>query len=187
MTLSKSAPRRFGPRATPTYPTIVALALATASCDGRPSRPAPDHVVQVPAVPASGQPATALPPATAHPGEPPRFAADDQALDLNVGCKGDCPSPYQMAAGRKDDAQIQERAEHCARARGVDKASATLKGKVGADGHATDLTFENVDGALTEPMRACVVELASKAVFTPPEKGQGDRILYAQFRVPRPR
>lgn len=106
---------------------------------------------------------------------------------MNVGCKGDCPSPYSMASDRKDEAQIQARAEHCARAQGVDRLGAILRGKVGADGHATDLLFESAEGALTEPVRACLLDLASKAVFTPPEKGQTDRIMFAQFKIPRAR
>lgn len=187
MSLSKIAPRRFGLRSGPAYPTLVALALTTA-CNGSTARPAPDQAVQVPAATASAVPATTdSPPSTAGAGEPPRFAADDQVLDMNVGCKGDCPSPYQMAAGSKDRAQIQARVEHCARARAVDKATASLRGKVGADGRATQLAFENEDGALGDPMRNCILDLASKALFTPPEKGRSERILYARFQFPPPR
>lgn len=186
MSLAKTAPRRFGPRALPAYPSLVAVgvALAAASCNGPSARPASDQIVQVPAVPASAV-APAKVPAHRQPDGELRFAADDEPLQMSVGCKGDCPSPYEMAADRKDEAQILARAEHCARARGVDQAAATLRGKVGADGRATDLSFEHVDGVLSEPMRVCLVDLASKAIFTPPEKGRADRILYAQFRLPR--
>lgn len=184
MTLRETSARRFGPRPLPTYPALAAvgIAIATAGCEPRSAGPVPGSVVQVSAVPAPSAGPTPL--ATAAGGDG-RFAEDDLPLDVNVGCKGDCPSPYVMGAGRKDAAQVQARADRCAAEHGVHRGAAILRATVGDGGRATDLRLESEDGSLNERFRTCLMGLASKAVFTAPEKGTTERIMHARFVIPR--
>jgi hypothetical protein len=184
MELSLAAARRFAERASPAYPSLAALslALATASCEPRSAKPGPEHVAQ-------GSGGTAASAAQATSGSPAAlagpFAEDELPLDMNVGCKGDCPSPYSMAASRKDEAQVQARAERCSQQHGVRKGAAILRANIATDGRAKDLVFESEEGPLTEAMRACLHASAAEAAFTPPERGSPTRVMFARFHIPR--
>jgi hypothetical protein len=122
----------------------------------------------------------------------PAFAEDAAELALNMGCRGDCPSPFQMATASKDEAQVRARVGWCVRAaerRGpVPTASGLVSGKIAADGRLRDPQVQAVQkvagqrAALPEDVAACVRELVSTARFTPPEHGP-ERPLYTAIAI----
>ena len=184
MTLRETSARRFGRRPLPAYPAIAiaGVALTVGACDPRTARPETGSVVQGSATAVAD--AGPTPEATAGGGDG-RFAEDDLPLDMNVGCKGDCPSPYEMGAARKDAAQVQARADRCAGEHGVQRGAAILRATVVEGGRATDLRLESEEGSLNEPFRKCLTGLVAKAVFTAPEKGTTERLTHARFVIPR--
>lgn len=114
------------------------------------------------------------------------FAPDEVALNLDVGCKGDCPSPFEMAATRKDSAQVQARLDWCAKAaqqrHAVPDGTVTLRALVSKEGRTHELKHEPGASALPDDVAACLDELVSKAHFTPPQSGE-DRPMYASATI----
>jgi hypothetical protein len=190
MRLSAQPPRRFSTRSSPGYPALVAAGalLAATACkpasNGAGEAPiAPDPVATAAKAKASSTTTAEAP----KPGAPAHFAVDDDPLELHdVTCKGDCPSPFESAASRKDAAQVQARADWCVRdaerrAPGdpVVAAEAWLRATVDKSGKPAELSFEP-NGALPPAIAACVTGLVGDAKLTPPENSGVARAVYAR-------
>jgi hypothetical protein len=132
---------------------------------------------------ATPPPANSVPEVAAPPDEhAPRFVEDEAALNVvNAPCRGDCASPFHVAATKKDQAQVQARATFCARSN-PGPGTATLRATVGKDGRARQIAIDKSDPAPPEDTLECVRRLVSTGRFTPPEDGE-ERLIYATFRV----
>lgn len=201
MRLSAQPPRRFSTRSSPGYPALLAAGalLAATAC-----KPASNGTGEGPIAPdpvsttAKPKPSATTPTEVSKPGEPAHFAVDDDPLELrDVSCKGDCPSPFESAANRKDSAQVQARADWCVRdaerrapgapgAPGVTRAGADawLRATVDKSGKPAELSFEP-KGALPPAIAECVLGLVRDAKLTPPENSGAARGVYARIRTPK--
>ncbi len=195
MSLRNEPPRRFAKRSVPMYPTVftatAVLAAASACHPAAATNPGSDVVVASTPLQSSAEsnPGNAPPQRSSHTSEDgerdartaSRFTADDASLDLQIGCKGDCPSPFQIASSHKDEQQVADRADFCLRAahaRGpVPEFRFTLRGLVGKDGKIRTTSLENVDAGPPSDVAACVQALVATARFTAPDQSE-ERVLY---------
>lgn len=177
MRLADQPPRRSTTRRVPRYPALLAGALvATAGCRGSSN-----------AEPIAPDPAPVSAVAKPHVAAPPKFAVDDEPLDMNVGCKGDCPSPFELAVDRKDRAQIQARVDHCVReaerVAPVPATEFTVQAEVATDGKVVGPAIDQVDGKLSTGVLSCVVALVEKAPLTAPRGDAGTRGVHARVKT----
>jgi len=195
--LSAQCARRFRAARVPSYPRVAALGLLVVgvACQAAGTTAPPPATSEQPAatantsaptvlVLATPPPSNSVPELAAPPDEhAPRFVEDEAALNVvNAPCRGDCASPFQIAASKKDQAQVQARATFCARSN-PGAGTATLRATVGKDGRAEQIAFEKSDSAPPEGTLECVRRLVSTGRFTPPD-GSAERFMYATFRVP---
>ncbi|MBI2388495.1 MAG: hypothetical protein HYV09_02660 [Deltaproteobacteria bacterium] len=179
MRLAVQPPRRQPTCRIPRYPALLAGALvATAGCRGSSS-----------AEPIAPDPGTVAPAARPHvkPPAAPTFAVDDEPLDMNVGCKGDCPSPFELAIGRKDRAQIQARVDHCVReaerSAPVPSAEFLVRSEVAASGKVVKPAIDPQQGKLSADVQSCVLALVEKAPLTAPPGDAGTRQVHAYVKT----
>jgi hypothetical protein len=172
MSLAKQPPRRFKARVEPRYPALLVSALAAAACT--PSAGPTTDGPTIAADPVAKKPKKK--PTVDEPEGKPRFAIDDDELDLHeVACKGDCPAPFESAVYKKDIAQVQARLDWCVKAavrRGdeVPRSGGTLLADVDAKGRTSNARFEP-PVSLPDGLQRCVLGLVADAKLTPPAHG----------------
>jgi hypothetical protein len=204
--LAACPPRCFSKRRVPAYPVAASFALlVVTSC-----RPAAKEVVvlEEPADTATAGPSstTAAMATTSRPAAVPatprnaidgiadaqragEFTEDRAALDMNASCKGDCPTPFQLALMHKDRAQVSARLKWCAaeaRKRGpLPAVGVTVRGDVDAQGRPTSVKLDSLgtDERLPDDVARCLRELVEDARFAPGDASPGSRILYVEAQM----